>query len=266
MTGSAGAGANEGTGEETGGAARRMCVVLAAGEYYDAGANGANAVAVPAGAFVVAADGGLDHARALGIAPDVVVGDFDSLEGALPSDAGRTVALPPLKDDPDLLSALKIGWSHGCRTFHIYGALGGRIDHTISAIQLTALLAAHGGIGFLYGDGTVVTAVRDGELRFAASGLGAGRMVSVFPHGGEARGVDEPGLRYELKDGVLHADSVLGLSNEFRPGVPAAVRVRSGTLVVAFPAEAPLPQVMRYHDFDGSIGALDTSVSSLLVR
>ena len=101
----------------------RVCVVFAAGEYYgrvDAGV-------APRGAFVVAADGGLDHARAAGVSPDVVVGDFDSLRGALPSDAGRTVALPPMKDDPDLLSALKIGWSQGCRLFHVYGALGGSL-------------------------------------------------------------------------------------------------------------------------------------------
>ena len=50
-----------------------------AGEYY------AGTPVVPAGAYVIAADGGLDHTRQLGIVPDVVVGDFDSLEGRRPA-------------------------------------------------------------------------------------------------------------------------------------------------------------------------------------
>lgn len=77
-----------------------------------------------AGAYVIAADGGLDHTRQLGIVPDVVVGDFDSLEGRPPRTDVRTIALPALKDDPDMLSALKVGWSAGCREFHVYGGLG----------------------------------------------------------------------------------------------------------------------------------------------
>ena len=109
------------------------CVIFGAGEYY-------GAPVVPNGAFVVAADGGLDHVRELGVAADVVIGDFDSLTGRRPTDGERTIALPAEKDDPDMLSALKIGWSHGCRTFHIHGGLGGRIDHTIANIQLMALL------------------------------------------------------------------------------------------------------------------------------
>ena len=123
----------------------QVCVIFGAGEYY------AGTPVVPAGAYVVAADGGLDHTRELGIVPDVVVGDFDSLEGRPPRTDVRTIALPALKDDPDMLSALKVGWSAGCREFHVYGGLGGRIDHTISGIQLMALLARHGASGYLYG-------------------------------------------------------------------------------------------------------------------
>nr|WP_238549609.1 thiamine diphosphokinase [Bifidobacterium callitrichos] len=241
-----------------------QCVVFAAGEYYAVDANRANAVEVPDGAFVVAADGGLDHARALGVAPDVVVGDFDSLQGDRPACGEHTIALPPQKDDPDLLSALKIGWAHGCRTFHVYGALGGRIDHTLSAIRLTALVARHGGVAFLHGDGTIVTAIRDGRLDWPAFDATPGRMVSVFSHTDVSRGVDEPGLKYRLMDGVLDADSVLGLSNEFLPLTPAAVSVREGTLIVTYPAEAPGPKVTLRHAPSGDLGALDTSVSSLL--
>ena len=96
----------------------QVCVIFGAGEYY------AGTPVVPAGAYVIAADGGLDHTRQLGIVPDVVVGDFDSLEGRPPRTDVRTIALPALKDDPDMLSALKVGWSAGCREFHVYGGLG----------------------------------------------------------------------------------------------------------------------------------------------
>ena len=81
----------------------QVCVIFGAGEYY------AGTPVVPAGAYVIAADGGLDHTRQLGIVPDVVVGDFDSLEGRPPRTDVRTIALPALKDDPDMLSALKVG-------------------------------------------------------------------------------------------------------------------------------------------------------------
>jgi thiamine pyrophosphokinase len=238
----------------------KISVMFGAGEYYDA------APVVPAGAYVVAVDGGLDHTRALGIRPDVVVGDFDSLEGRMPPVGPGTIVLPPLKDDPDMLSALKIGWAAGCREFRIYGGLGGRVDHTLSNIQLMALLAQHGASGYLFGDGTVVTAITDGELRFAAHRVQSeGRMVSVFSHSDVCLGVNEPGLIYELKDATLTNTVVRGVSNEFQDGVPAAINVGHGTLIVTFPAEVPLPQVRRNHDFTGDIGELNTEISKVLV-
>ncbi|MBM6698979.1 thiamine diphosphokinase [Bifidobacterium pullorum subsp. saeculare] len=248
-----------------------VCVVFAAGEYYP----GAR-IEVPRGAFVVAADGGLDHARALGVVPDVIVGDFDSVRGPVPGVAGesaaaagggrvpRTIALPALKDDPDLLSALKVGWAAGGRTFHIHGALGGRIDHTIANIQLLAQVAAHGGIAYLYGDGDVVTAISDGALTFPAGRVVPGRMVSVFSHADESRGVSETGLKYELRDASMRNTQVVGVSNEFLAGVEARIAVADGTLTVTFPQEAGEPLVERFHAFHGDLGPLDTEVSPLL--
>ncbi len=236
------------------------CVIFGAGEYY------AQQPFIPRDSFVVAADGGLDHARELGMDVDFVVGDFDSITGARPSGDDRTIVLPPEKDDPDLLSALKIGWAHGARTFHIYGALGGRIDHTISNIQLMALLAERGASGYLHGDGEIVTAICDGEISFQRNDVKPGRMVSVFSHSDSSTGVNEIGLKYEIHDARMSSIRVNGLSNEFSDGNPASISVRHGTLIVTFPMEAPLPRVTRFHTFDGDLGRLDTSVSSALVR
>ena len=76
----------------------RTCVIFGAGDYYD------ETPAIPDDAFVVAADGGLDHARAFGIDADFVVGDFDSIPGNGPPQTDPPSALPPEKDDPALCS------------------------------------------------------------------------------------------------------------------------------------------------------------------
>ncbi len=67
------------------------CVVFAAGEYYH------EPIDVPPGTFVVAADGGYDHARELDVQVDAVVGDFDSVHSARSAIGAETVALPPQK-------------------------------------------------------------------------------------------------------------------------------------------------------------------------
>lgn len=111
------------------------------GEYY------AGTPVVPrkagAGAKRIAADGGLDHTRQLGIVPDVVVGDFDSLEGRPPCTDVRTIALPALKDVRDALRAEGSVNRRVAANSMSMAVWGGRIDHTISGIQLMALLARH---------------------------------------------------------------------------------------------------------------------------
>ena len=236
---------------------QRTCVIFAAGEYYGAPDT------LPEHALVVAADGGYDHALQFGVTPDIVIGDFDSMKAKPPENAD-TVILPAEKDDPDLLSALKIAWDRGAREFHIYGALGGRIDHTISNIQLMGLVSQHGGIGYLYGDGTIVTAITDGKLSFPAQQGVQGKMVSVFALSDTARDVNEPGLKYQLVHATLTNTNVRGLSNEFLEDTPSSIDVHSGTLIVTFPGRTPRPAVSRYRELGGNLGELDTTISSVL--
>ncbi|PAU67020.1 thiamine diphosphokinase [Bifidobacterium criceti] len=234
------------------------CVVFAAGDYYD------SPYPPPSDAFVVAADGGYDHARARGCHVDVVVGDFDSTSVPRADVDARTVALPSEKDDPDLLSALKIGWRRGAREFHVYGALGGRVDHTISNIQQTALVAAHGGIAYLHGDGRVVTAVCGAALEFPAHDVHDTQYVSVFSHTDSSSGVSETGLKYGLDDAVLTNLEVNGLSNEFVDRLDARVAVRDGILIVVFDDRAPLPALVGA-DVRGDLGAVSAKVTDALV-
>ncbi|EFH27700.1 thiamine pyrophosphokinase [Gardnerella vaginalis AMD] len=236
----------------------QRCVVLAAGDYYDH-----TREHVPDRALTIAADGGWDHACKLGLHVDALIGDFDSVRLKLPTDAVIT-RLPAEKDDPDLLSALKVGWAKGSREFHIFGGLGGRVDHTISNIQLMVRLARRGGIGFLYGDGQIVTAIHDGSLDFPASSGDDLRIVSVFSHTPVSNDVNEVGLKYQLKHATMHGDAVQGLSNELLNNTPAHIDVHEGTLIVTFPINAPLPQVSWFKRPIGDLGEVDTSISEAL--
>ncbi len=181
--------------------------------------------------LVIAADGGLLHLQNLHITPDIIIGDFDSL-GRVPQQP-EAIRYPVEKDDTDMMLAIKSGLEAGFSQFILYGGLGGRFDHSLANIQCLAYLANRNARGFLAGDGTVLTVIRDGALHFNA---GMSGTISVISFGSTAEGVTLQGLKYPLKDAVLKNDSTLGISNEFTRSA-ASVSVRKGSLIVIWFAE-----------------------------
>lgn len=187
------------------------------------------------GCYTIAADGGLRHLEVLGLTPDAIIGDFDSL-CYVPQGAD---VYPVEKDDTDAMLAVKLGLSKGFRTFLLYGSLDGeRLDHTVANYQLLKYLADRGARGILVGLSFCATVVRNGSLHFPPCPAGD---ISVFCMGADARGVSIRGLYYELTDGVLTAGFPLGVSNHFI-GKPATVHVEDGALLVLWRREAGFPE------------------------
>lgn len=114
--------------------------------------------------YIIAADGGYTYLESQGIAADLVVGDFDSL-GRVPEHE-YVIRHQPEKDDTDLLLAVKEGFAKGYQTFIIYGALGGRLDHTYGNIQILTYIAERGGVGYLLQDETVMTTIMNETISF----------------------------------------------------------------------------------------------------
>lgn len=198
----------------------KKCVIFCAGEFD-------KLVAPVEDAFVIAADGGYAHTKKLGLQPDAVLGDFDSL-GYVPSDA---VVHPVEKDDTDCMLAIRAGLEAGCTDFVIYGALDGpRLDHTLANLQSLQYLAAHGARGTLVGLQNTVITVKDETVAFPADFAGT---VSVFCMGAPARGVTIRGLKYELIEGELTSAYPLGVSNSF-DGAESRIAVEKGCVLVLF--------------------------------
>ena len=201
----------------------KRAVIFCAGDFA--------AQAPESGDLVIAADGGLRHVEALGLKPDVILGDFDSL-GYIPQNGQ---VFPVEKDDTDSMLAARRGLELGCDRFIFYGALEGpRPDHALANYQTLQFLADHGARGVLVGTNTMVTVVKNGTLSLPALPEGT---VSVFCMGADAHGVSIRGLKYELEQGTLTAGFPLGVSNHFT-GQPATVSVERGSLLIFYPGKA----------------------------
>ena len=182
--------------------------------------------------YVIAADGGWLACLKSGVIPDLLLGDFDSLRDV--PDFPNMVRLPVEKDDTDMMAAVKKGLEMGEREFHIYGGLGGdRTDHTMANFQMLCYLTRFGAKGWLYGKDEQFTAIRDESVQFPARKDG---ILSVFCMGEDAEGVNIQGAYYPLKEGTLHWDVALGVSNHFK-GEPVTVSVRKGCLLLGLHVE-----------------------------
>jgi thiamine pyrophosphokinase len=184
------------------------------------------------GDMCIAADGGLDYLLKAKIQPCLVIGDMDSVENREKIEAFNTRLYPPQKDDTDMMLAIKEGLERGFKEFEIYGALGGRFDHSFANIQCLCYIIKHGATGRLWGDhGSFATMIENGEITFEGHKYALGRKISVFAYGQVACGVTERGLKYSLDNVDLEVDFPLGISNEFT-GKDAYIKVSDGILMI----------------------------------
>lgn len=198
------------------------CFIIGAGSFYGL------PVPIQPTDTVIAADGGWEICRQEHITPTLLVADFDSL-GA-PPDFDHILRLPVVKDDTDMIRAVKEGFARGETEFHLLGGMGGRrTDHTVANMQTLAYLAVHGAKGWLYGDGERYTAICGPDtLTLASRDSG---ILSVFCLGADAAGVTIRGAQYELENAALTAFFPLGVSNHF-VGKAVRVLVDSGCLLI----------------------------------
>jgi thiamine pyrophosphokinase len=194
--------------------------------------------AVPTADLVIAADSGLEHAQALGVAVDLVVGDLDSVApGALDAAIAAGVAVerhPAAKDATDLELALDAALDRGVTAVHVLGIAGGRFDHFLANVLLLASPR--------YISARVDARIADAEVTVVHERVELvgtpGRLCSLLPLGGPAEGVVTEGLRYPLHRELLTPGTTRGVSNEFVHH-HAAVSLDAGVLVAVVPTPPP---------------------------
>ena len=180
---------------------------------------------------LICADGGARIALALGLTPEVVVGDLDSLDetaqARLKAMGCRFVVYPAAKDWTDLELALKLALQESATEIVILGALGGRLDQELANILLLLLPEVEGVPTRIVDERQEMFVARD-----QAEIVGQpGDVVSLIPLGGDAEGIVTEGLLYPLRDEPLLSGPARGVSNVM-DGPKARVTLRSGALLI----------------------------------
>ncbi len=188
----------------------------------------------PVGAFVIAADSGVDRAHALGLRVDLAVGDFDSVSAAglarAVEDGAGVERHDREKDASDLELALDAAVQRGARRVHVLGGDGGRRDHLLAGALLLAA-PRYAALEVV----AQVGAARLTVIRHDTTLTGAvGSLVSLLAVHGAATGVTTRGLRYALADDDLLPGSTRGISNELTSEA-ARVTLRGGVVLAVQP-------------------------------
>jgi len=205
---------------------KKTCYIVGAGEFRE------SFFKPQKGDYVIAADAGYLALQRLSYMPDVLMGDFDSLEGqgidVSKISGPYIIQLPKEKDDTDMLAAIREGMAQGYDNFIVLGATGGRIDHTVANMQCLIFLSKQNCICKLYGAGYEMQVITCQKLHFPAQENG---MIAVFSAGDMARGVTLKGLKYELENAIISNDFPIGVSNEFI-GKDVTIEVKKGSLLI----------------------------------
>ncbi len=192
---------------------------------------------LPDGVAVIAADGGIDRAHALGLHVDLAIGDFDSVSpaglAAAEAAGARVARYPADKDATDLELALDTAMELRPTRIVVVGSDAGRLDHLLASVLL---------LGLERYAGTVIDAclgpVRIHIVRDSRTLSGTpGELVSLLPMHGAADGVTTQGLVYPLAGETLAAGSSRGVSNVFETR-SASVSLEHGVLAVVRPGRA----------------------------
>lgn len=164
--------------------------------------------------FILCADRGLKYAQSLGITPDIVIGDFDSLgDIALLKNANfEIIRLQCEKDASDTEEAISLATARGSGEIHLLGATGCRLDHSLANILLLKyfkdiplfLVDAHNRMRLLSANQVCTIPQNEQYADF----------LSIIPISETLEGISITGCKYNLQEGFIRMGESLGISNE----------------------------------------------------
>lgn len=175
--------------------------------------------------LVIAADSGYHNAQKMGIVPNLLLGDLDSLrKNEKIPDEVEILQVPAEKDDTDTQLAVKVALERGATALVLIGGLDGRLDHTLSNLAILEDLSTKHIPALMTNGQNRVRFIRDNGLILLRDGF---RYFSILAADPVVKGVTVDGCKYPLKKAKLTRTNQYAVSNEIM-GNCALIEIRKG--------------------------------------
>lgn len=178
--------------------------------------------------LIIAADSGYNNAKKMGVTPDILIGDFDSLKEK-PSDVNEIIELPVEKDVTDTQYATELAAKRGAKEIYIICGTGGRFDHAISNMCLlegmykkgvrVIIVSGQNRIRYIKDTGVII--IRDKNYKY----------FSVLAADEKVKGVSIEGGKYPLNKKTLTRENQFAVSNEIEKNA-ALITVKKGGIYI----------------------------------
>lgn len=189
--------------------------------------------------LTIAVDSGMAFFYRKSWVPDYIVGDFDSVSPEIlqnfrelkdsEQERPKILQFQPEKDETDTELAIRTAIGQGCKTIHILGGTGTRMDHMLGNLHLLGM-AMEQGVEAIMAD-------QHNRIRMVQGGLVIrreeqyGRYVSLLPFTPQVTGLTLKGFKYPLDQYTLECYHSLGVSNEIAEEA-GEISFQDGVLVV----------------------------------
>lgn len=182
---------------------------------------------------IIAVDAGLEAVKALGLEPDMVVGDFDTVKpGILQYYRQKEHIIwdthQPEKDETDTELALRTAMEAGVSDMVILGATGGRLDHSIGNIHLLYACLQKGVKASIVDEKNRLYILDQGKTYRSSETWG--KYISFLPLTEEVHGITLKGFKYPLTNRDIRIGTSLCISNELEAET-GTITFRDGVLI-----------------------------------
>lgn len=162
---------------------------------------------------VICCDGGIRHLKVLGLEPDIIVGDFDSIDNSLLvqyEQKGVSIkTFPKIKNETDTELAANTAIELGASQVVLLGALGSRWDHSYANIMVLVKLTRMGIDSMIMHSHNLIRVSNKGFSLLQKPG----QILSLLPLGENVIIRSTKGLRYPVNNQKMPLDIPYGVSN-----------------------------------------------------
>jgi len=181
--------------------------------------------------FIICCDGGANIAYKYGFVPNLIIGDFDSVDKEVLEyfkiNGIQIMEFPCEKDKTDTQIAIEYLAENGFDEVVMLSCTGKRLDHVLANISLLYYLVEHDIKGAIVDENNIIMMTRK-KIKIHGK---KGHLLSLLPYTQTVSGICTKGLYYSLEDGVMEFGNPYGVSNVIIED-EAIVEVKDGVLLV----------------------------------